>query len=501
VNLIPNAYSVPLDAHPAANAGASAGWPDLRDWLRRVDEIGQLRQLDGADWRKEIGAITEMNCLQAAKSSCLLFDHIKDYPAGWRVVTNSVASIERAALALDLPTGLGPNELVQLWRERRKTLELIPTRDTRDGPVLENVRRGQDIDLGQFPVPIWHEDDGGRYMGTGDMIVTRDPDSGAINVGTYRMMVLDRDKLGLYISPGHHGRLHRDKYFERGERMPVVAVLGMDPLLMVAGSLPLPLDMNEYEWAGGVRGRPVDVIRGEVTGLPFPANAEIVVEGFVDPQHTLAEGPFGEWTGYYASAQRQETYVQVEALYYRNQPILLGAPPMKPPSDHSEVNDIVRFAGIWEALEAAGVPDVRGVGRLPVAGNGMLVVSIRQRYAGHAKQAALIAGQSLGAAYLGRYVVVVDEDIDPFNTNDVLWAIWSRADPEESIDLVRNCWSTPLDPRIPPEKRARRDFTNSRLIIDATRPFHWRDQFPKTVGTPANVQAAIRDKWGLDLFR
>jgi 4-hydroxy-3-polyprenylbenzoate decarboxylase len=131
----------------------------------------------------------------------------------------------------------------------------------------------------------------------------------------------------------------------------------------------------------------------------------------------------------------------------------------------------------------------------------MLVVSIRQRYAGHAKQAALIAGQSLGAAYLGRYVVVVDEDIDPFNTNDVLWAIWSRADPEESIDLVRNCWSTPLDPRIPPEKRARRDFTNSRLIIDATRPFHWRDQFPKTVGTPANVQAAIRDKWGLDLFR
>lgn len=172
------------------------------------------------------------------------------------------------------------------------------------GPVLENVQQGQDIDLWQFPTPRWHEQDGGRYFGTGDIVVTQDPEDGHLNVGTYRMMVMDRDKIGLYISPGHGGRGHREKCFARNQPMPVVAAFGQHPLLLLAGSLGLPVGMNEYEWVGGVRGAPVEVIRGEVTGLPMPADAEIVVEGYVYPSEMLDEGPFGEWTGYYASAMR-----------------------------------------------------------------------------------------------------------------------------------------------------------------------------------------------------
>jgi 4-hydroxy-3-polyprenylbenzoate decarboxylase len=375
----------------------------------------------------------------------------------------------------------------------------VPTREVADGPVLEHIQRGAEVDLWKFPTPRWHEGDGGRYIGTGDIVVTRDPENGQINVGTYRMMVQDRDKLGLYISPGHHGRVHRDKYFARGEPMPVVAAFGMDPLLFLAGTLGLPLGMNEFEWVGGVRGAPVEVIHGPVTGLPLPAHAEIVVEGFVHPDRLLEEGPFGEWTGYYASAMRQETYVQVEAVYHRTDPILLGSPPMRPPGDNYYARRPISAALIWDTLEAAGVPDVRSVTQLPAAGNGMLVIAIKQRYGGHAKQAALVAAQSRSAAYMSRYVVVVDEDIDTTNVDEVLWALWTRSDPAHA-DVVRNCWSTPLDPRIPPDQRARRDFTNSLMIIDATRPFAWKDQFPPAVRVTPELQQQLRQKWGDALF-
>lgn len=160
-------------------------------------------------------------------------------------------------------------------------MELTPVKEVGDGPILENTLHGSEIDLDIFPTPKWHEEDGGRYIGTGDIVVTSDPDNGQINVGTYRMMNQERDKIGLYISPGHHGRIHRDKYFAAGKPMPVVAVFGMDPLLFAAGGLGLPISTNEFEWVGAARGSPVEVIRGPKTGLPIPADAEIAVEGFV----------------------------------------------------------------------------------------------------------------------------------------------------------------------------------------------------------------------------
>jgi 4-hydroxy-3-polyprenylbenzoate decarboxylase len=481
-------------------AETTRGHPDLRDWLDVADRLGQLRRINGADWDLEIGALTEMLCLRAKQPLCLLFDEIKGYPSGWRLATNVFASKELAAILLGLPPELSPTELVQAWRARTRDMRLVPTREVAEGPILENVLRGADIDLYRFPTPRWHEDDTGRYLGTGDIVVTRDPDTGQVNVGTYRMMVQDRDKIGLYISPGHHGRLHRERYFARGEPMPVAAVFGMDPLLHAAGSQALPVATNEYEWAGAIRGAPVEVIPGPVTGLPIPATAEIVVEGFVHPDRRLDEGPFGEWTGYYASAIRPETYVQVEAVYHRDDPIILGYLPTRPPGENYQIRAIISHALIWDALDAAGVPDVRGVALLAPAGLGMLVISIKPRYLGHARQAALVASQCQTAAYLGRYVVVVDEDIDPNDVGEVLWAMWTRSDPAESVDIVRDCWSTPLDPRIPPEKRARGEFSNSRMIIDATRPFHWRDQFPKAVGTSPALQAEMRRKWGESFF-
>jgi 4-hydroxy-3-polyprenylbenzoate decarboxylase len=407
--------------------------------------------------------------------------------------------MELAATLLGLPPSRDHLTLVKAWKQRMPEIKHLPVQVESDGPVLENVWRGADVDLNRFPSPFWHEDDGGRFLGTGDLIITRDPDSGQVNVGTYRMQVLDRDKLGLYIAPAQHARLHRDRYFERGERMPVVAVFGMHPLLFQASSMKLPMGVNELEWVGGVQGQPVEVINGPVTGLPFPANAEIVVEGFVDPSDVLDEGPFGEFTGYYASAMRKETYVKVEAVYFRDDPIIHGAQMMRPPGETFRARQIIVDAEAWMELEAAGVPDVRAVATVPVTCNGMVVVAIRPRYSGHAQQAGMIAAQTIGLQ-LGRYIVVVDDDIDPTNVDEVLWAMWTRSDPETSLTVVPNCRSQPLDPRLSPDRRVTREYIGSRAVIDATRPFHWREQFPKVVGTSADLQANMRAKWGDDFF-
>src|SRR5581483_7921355 len=486
------ATNVAAESTRSRLSGGNGG--DLRDWLRGADELGQLQTVRGADWDLEIGGITEL-VMRQSKPSCLLFDEIRGHAKGWRLVTNAFTSKELAARLLGLPDGLGPWEMTQAWREKTRHMPLIPVREVSDGPLMQNVYRGADIDLERFPTPRWHEKDGGRYLGTADMVVTRDPEDGQINVGAYRMMLQGKDKVGLYISPGHHGRLHRDKYFSRGEPMPVVAVFGAHPLLHLAASRGLPPYVNEYEWAGGVRGQAIDVIPGPITGLPMPADAEIVVEGFLHPDRLMDEGPFGEWTGYYASAVRKEPYVQVEAIYHRDDPIILGHCPGRPPHQTHIASSTILQATIMDALEAAGIPDVKAVACSPTASRGFLVVSIKPRYSGHAKQVGFVASQCRGGAYLGRYVVVVDEDIDPFNTDDVIWAIWSRSEPAESLDVIHNAWSTPLDPRISPDKRAKGEYSNSRLIIDATRPYSWRSQFPEPTGASPQLQAQLRAKW------
>jgi 4-hydroxy-3-polyprenylbenzoate decarboxylase len=306
-------------------------------------------------------------------------------------------------------------------------------------------------------------------------------------------MIHDRNRVGFYISPGKQGRMHRDKWFARGGRMPVAMSFGHDPVIFLAGGFEIPWGLSEYDWCGGIKGAPIEVIEGPVTGLPIPAHAEIVIEGFVDPADKQTEGPFGEWTGYYASAEREEPVVRVAALYHRTNPLILGCPPVKPPSELAYYRAFLRAAAIEEELAAAGVPDVKAVWCHEVGGSRLFnVVSIRQRFAGHARQAAMVATQCHAAAYLGRFTVVVDEDIDVMNLEEVMWAVCTRCDPEKDIDILRRCWSGPLDPIIPPGQKG----LNSRAIIDATRPFEWRDKFPLVAESSPERRAEVLKKWG-----
>jgi 4-hydroxy-3-polyprenylbenzoate decarboxylase len=314
-------------------------------------------------------------------------------------------------------------------------------------------------------------------------------------------MIHDEKTLGFYISPGKHGRQIRDKYKARGERMPVVTVCGGDPMSFLMGCSEVPNGVSELEIIGGMRGTPVEIIKGPVTGLPIPANAEIVIEGFVEPDNERIEGPFGEWTGYYATGAAQEPVIDVKAVYFRDDPIMLGCSPERPPDEICRYRAIVRSALLRENIVKAGVPGVTAAWAHEI-GNArlFLAVAISQRYPGHARQAGHIAAMCHVAAYCGRYVVVVDDDIDPSDLQEVMWAMLTRSDPATSIEIIRGAWSTPLDPRIEPERRAVGDYTNSRAIIDACRPYHWRDKFPEVNAPSPEDKALALQKFG-HLFR
>ncbi len=294
------------------------------------------------------------------------------------------------------------------------------------------------------------------------------------------------------MSPGKHGRLHRQKAFERGEPLPAVVLVGLDPLLFLASALEMPYGQSELEWVGGMRGRPVECIAGRHTGLPIPARAEIALEGFLMHDEERMEGPFGEWTGYYASASREEPVFRLSAIYHRNDPIITGVPPEKPPYEAHKFRQYLKSANLRREMRLAGVPDVTAAWCHGVGGCQLFTaVSIKQRYPGHARQAGHIAAQCRTGAYLGRITVVVDDDIDVSDLDEVIWAISTRCDPERSFDIIRRAWSGPLDPAIEPGKKG----FNSRVVIDATKPYEWIDQFPEAIGPTPEEKAVTRQRW------
>ncbi len=464
---------------------------DLRAWLSEVERMGQLQVARGAHWDLEIGTITELVHRQKNKPA-LLFDEIPDYPPGYRVLTNPLGSNDRVALTWGLPVGLSTMDLKEKLRQKYRGLEPVKPTIVSDGPVMENIVTGDQVDLFKFPTPKWHEHDGGRYIGTASVDITRDPEEDWVNLGTYRVMIMDKNHVGFYISPGKHGLIQRDKYISQNKPMPVAISCGHDPVFFVVGSTEFPYGVSEYDYAGAIVGEPVEVIRAPITGLPVAANAELVLEGFYTPGQMQAEGPFGEWPGYYASDTRPEPVIEVKAIYHRNNPIILGSPPSKPPSGEAFHRAIFRSILIEDELAKAGIPDVKGVWCQEPGGTRLfIVVGIKQRYPGHAKQAAMVAAFCHANAYTGRYVVVVDDDIDITDLNEVIWALCTRVDPAKDIDIIRDCWSGDVDPIIPADEKG----LSSRAIINACRPFRWMDRFPRVVGaSPELVQKTVA-KW------
>ena len=503
----PDGMSTPLGGSPplggqAPSAGIGSNtaphlvYHDLRKWLEEAQRLGEVKTVKGLSWQKDIGMLSEM-AAHTDNAPCFVMEDVPGTLPGSRVLLNFFDG-KRKNMTLGFPAELSKVELSEGFRAHyAANMKCIPPKYVETGPVMQNVLTGDKIDITKFPAPQWHAKDGGRYIGTGCYSIIRDPDEGWINCGTYRLMIHDATSCGMYISPGKHGRQMRDKYKARGEPMPIAVVLGGDPMSFLMGCSEVPYGTSELEVIGGMRGSPVEVIKGPITGLPLPANAEIIIEGFIEPDKERIEGPFGEWTGYYATGAAQEPVLDIKAIYHRNEPILLGCVPERPPDEICRYRAIVRSALLRENILKAGVPAVTAAWAHEV-GNArlLLAVAVNQRYPGHAKQAGHIAAMCHVGAYCGRYVIVVDDDIDVSNLEEVMWALLTRSDPATSIHIIRGAWSTPLDPRIEPERRAVGDYTNSRAVIDACRPFHWRDKFPEVNAPSPEDRQLAREKFG-----
>jgi UbiD family decarboxylase len=472
---------------------------DLRDWLERVDEMGELIRIkEPLDSNEEMSAISYLVAKQTP-SPAILMEKTKGYennPTGAMHLWNILGpSLKRIALTLEEPPETSTVELIR--RAKDKLKQRIPPREVSRSQArfYENTKTGDQIDLEALPIAKHWPLDGGRYAGTADCVITRDPDSGYLNVGTYRMMLQGKNQVGLYLSPGKDARLHITRAWQRGQPIEVAACWGIDPLFMVIGSQTFAKNVSEYEYAGGIKGQPIPVVRGTTTDLLIPANAEFVIEGVIRPNSVKTEGPFGEFPGYYGRPEAGCPLVDVTAVHYRNKPILTNALMADYPSnEQSGFFSIIRSARIWDDFDKLGIPGIQGVYCHPAGagGFGMTVISLEQRYAGHAAQALALAAQVPGGAYYTKWIIAVDDDVDPTDINQVIWAMSSRCNPIEDIDILRNTWSTWLDPtQNPPEERP----YGSKALINACKEHRYLPVFSKRTALRKEVYDRVASMW------
>jgi UbiD family decarboxylase len=474
--------------------GKVIGIKSLGDWMQVIESIGELKRIKAkVDWDLEMATITYM-AGKTVGGPALLFENIKDH-AGSKLLFNPFgSSLNRVAVSIrEEPTkdALG---MVRVLSEKMKKRVAPVTIDAKKAEVNQNFETGDKVDITKLPAPKMWPLDGGRYLGTADSVITKNPEDGRVNLGTYRQMVQGPKQVGFYSSPGKDATLDKQRWWDRGEPAPVAAVYGLDPLLFLASSTSFPKDVSEYEFAGGINGAPIEIFRSEITGLDLPAHAEIIVEGFAYPDKTAPEGPFGEFTGYYGRPGGATPYIDIKAIRYRNDPVVTSALMSDGWSNECGLMwAMAKAAKVWTDLNTMGVPGIRGVWSPPeAAGWGMTVVSIKQQYAGHAAQVGALAAQCMGGAYFTKYIVVVDDDVDPTDLGDVMWAMVTRSRPSASIDILRETWSTYLDPsQNPPEIRP----WGSKCIINACKEYKYIKTFSRRSLLKKEVYESVCARW------
>ena len=459
---------------------------DLRDFIKKCEGEGELKRIKvEVDWNLEMSHIAKLN--EEHRGPALLFEKVKGYPD--QVLSSACTTTSRLALIMGMPTDTSLVELMREWVKR--TVNKIPPKWVASGPCKENVLRGDKINLLKFPVPKSFPRDGGRFFGTTAYTISKDPESGWVNIGVYRLQMLDEKNLGTQFIKGKHADLMLQKYKSLKKPMPVVVAVGGDPLMFLLGAARLPAFESEYEFGGAIRGEAIEVVKGETVDLPIPANAEIVVEGEVDPEATRPEGPLGEYTGYYSGiGTTPRNFIKINCITHRNNPIFWFTTVGRAVTDTHMTMALSYGATLWQELEAMRIPGIRAVYCPPEgAGRFIAIISVKQMYPGHANQVGTAAISTEMGAYGLKTVIVVDEDIDPWDLPRVLWALSFRFQPSRA-QIINRGRSTPLDPSLPVDQR---DIT-SRIIMDATIPFEWKEK-PILIELDPEIVKKVKAKW------
>ena len=485
-------------------------YEDLRTFLELLENKEELIRIkESVNWDIEIGTISQEAINQ--NGPAFVCENIKGYgdTSCRKLAMNFLGNWKRIAMAMGMPEDSHPGEMVSEWRKRAQKLVKPILVDS--GPCKENIVKGGDVDLYQFPIPKLHTRDGGRFALTWHAVVTKDPDTGWINVGTYRGMLLEKQKIGMLLIPVQNWGIHAEKYRKRQEPMPIAVVLGLDPLTMMTSATPYPAGVNEYDVIGAIRGEPVPLVKCETNDLLVPARAEIILEGEIsmDPATFRMEGPFGEYPGYYSSLDSTPKPVfDVKCITYRNDPIytsgLIGCGPHLKAADCDYMGAVTLSAITWDQLEANRVPGVRDVWFDEDVWGTNVFVSIDKKHYGHARQVAFAIWAAPSANYIGKYVVVVDADVDIHNPRKIFAAIANRTNPSEDILVVPSTNGGPLDPSVHPEMKMKTGKLGrwDRVLVDATWSDSWEERpewgglnHPPSCLSGESDLKLVRDKW------
>ena len=487
---------------------------DLRGWIDALKAAGEYRDIDAeVDWNVELGTIMRL-AQGKGTGPAVMFNNIKDYNHEGarcrRVFGSGLNSYSRVAMMFGMPPDTHPRELVKLGRTVLQ--DHIPPVMVDSGPVKQNILKGADVNLFDFPSPHWNKVDGGRYIITYAGCVTRHPETGVMNVGIYRGMVASKDEIPILLWRAQHIGNHFTAYQKLGlKEMPIAFVIGWEPSLGFCAGQPIPGGVCEYDVMGAIRGKPVELVKCETVDIDVPASAEIVIEGMIstDPADFVMEGPFAEFTGYVAGDRSPKPTCKVTCITHRDDPILRGTIEGALPGSYSEnavCSSIMRAATAWNVLDRAGVPGVVDVHCPPVHAGINLLVSINQTYRNQAKQVANAVWGSSAAHVRYKHITVVDDDIDIHDYGAVDWAVAYRVNAgEHDVIIMPETFGAGLDPSTRRRDRNAALFGTgkwNRLLIDATINMDYDPdpdldgaRFPPTVWPQPDQINAAYDRW------
>lgn len=461
---------------------------DLRSFLAELEKLAEVHRIKAAvDKEWEVGPICRENFDKFGPA--LIFENIKGYRTP--LVVGVLGNRKRHAYAL----GVGPDNKAIMQRWQKAYQQPIKPKIVERGPCQEVELAEVDLYAEPFPVPKWHYLDGGPELGTYHAVITKDPETGWINCGTYRNQILERDILGSLTIPYRHDGIHWEKWRSLGKPMPVAIALGLDPYLNMVSISAIPAQVDEYDIAGGLKGAPIEVVRAKTVDLLVPVRAEIILEGEMPTDRFYPlEGPFGEFPGYMGVERKDSHFIQVKKITHRRDPLFQGTYEGRPPNESTESRLYGRSAALYEHLRRAGIPGIKDVCITPGGCSGFhAVVCVKKMYPGHVRD---IMGHVWGHPTLFcKHCIVVDEDIDPWDPFWVEWSIATRVQAGRDVEIVKNGKSIVLDPSQVPSRRGWSDL----LGIDATKPIEdyqreGQEYIPSSEPPPESMER-VRARW------
>ncbi len=443
---------------------------DLRSFIAELeaqspDDIARVSQPISA--RYEITAL--LTQLEKKKRFPLLFcERVQGSDAP--VVINAQASRRLMALALECE----PQELARTFSERQGN-PILPV-EMINAPVHEVIQTGDDVDLAQVPLLTHYDVNAAPYV-TAGIVVAVDPDTGVRNTSYNRLMMAGNRELRIFMAVGRHLWTLHNKLERRNQPLPIAIVIGVHPLFSLGAQAFTPATEDEYAVIGGMMGEPLRLVKAKTVPIPVPADAEMIIEGQILPHVRRTEGPFGEFTGH-AVSQDERPVIEVTAIAHRTNYIFQDVHAGY--TEHKLMGAVPREAVLIKAVRQT-VPTVKNV-CMPVSGNCRFhaYISIAKRAPGQAKNAICAA---FAADMLLKHVVIVDEDIDVFDEEQVLWAVSNRFQADKDLVVIANAQGSELDPSAGPGG------VNAKMGLDATKPI---DGFPPELRVPDEIMRRIR---------